>query len=165
MAPESASVTFHFYHLWPVWLGLATSVFGSPAAIGVVPLFAALGLASLFLLGTRLASPAFGLACVAVLFASYPQLYYTRLPLSEIPGQAYFLGGLLCFVRAVQVSGSQRNQFQILATALWGCFCLTRADGMLFLIPALFAAFLLDADLRRSRTQWLPLAARASSSQ
>ena len=157
MAPDSAWVTFHFYHLWPVWLGLAMSVFGSPAALGVVPLFAALGLASLFLLGTQLASRAFGVACVAVLFATYPQLYYTRLPLSEIPGQAYFLGGLLCFVRAVQASGSKRIQFQLLATALWGCFCLSRADGMLFLIPALFAAFLLDADLRRSRTQWLPL--------
>ena len=80
-----------------------------------------------------------------------------RLPVSEISAQAYFLGGLLCFVRATQAEVVERNRLQLLAAALWGCFSLARVDGVLFLIPALGASFACDGTLRRTRGDWLPL--------
>ncbi len=157
IAADSGWVTFHFYHLWPVWLGFLHSLFGSPGFLAALPLFGSVALISLYLVGAMLAGRVFGLACAGLLFVMYPEIYYLRLPLSEISAQAYFLGGLLCFVRANQAELAERNRLQLLAAALWGCFSLTRVDGVLFLIPALAVSFVCDATLRRTRADWLPL--------
>jgi hypothetical protein len=156
--PAGASVSFQRYHLWPVWLAFGLKTIGSPGFLSLLPFFAAVSLISLFLLGQLLAGRGFGLAIVLLLFFSFPQLYYSRFPLSEVPAQAFFLAGLLCFVRALQGSGAKRRNLQLLAATLWGCLCLCRVDGVLFLFPALGFSFLLCAELRRSLSQWLPLA-------
>jgi hypothetical protein len=157
IAPDSGWVTFHFYHLWPVWLGFLHSLFGSPGFLAALPVFGSVALISLYLVGALLAGRIFGLLCAALLFVMYPEIYYLRLPVSEISAQAYFLGGLLCFVRASQAELAERNRLQLLAAALWGCFSLARADGVLLLIPALFASFVCNPTLRRARGDWLPL--------
>lgn len=159
IGPDSGWVTFHFYHLWPVWLGFLHSLFGSPGFLAALPLFGSFALISLFLVGALLAGRVFGLACAGVLLVTYPEIYYMRLPVSEISAQSYFLGGLLCFVRAMQAEVAERNRFQLLAAALWGCFSLARVDGVLFLIPTLVASFACDGALRRTRGDWLPLGA------
>jgi hypothetical protein len=156
--PARAFVSFHFYHLWPVWLALGLKTMGSPDFLSLLPFFASVSLISLFLLGQLLVGRGFGLAIVLLLFFSFPQLYYSRLPLSEIPAQAFFLAGLLCFVRALQEAGPRRRNLQILTAVLWGCLCLCRVDGVLFLFPALACSFVLCAELRRSVYDWLPLA-------
>jgi hypothetical protein len=156
---DSGWVTFHFYHLWPVWLGFLHSLFGSPGFLAALPLFGSIALISLFLVGALLAGRVFGLVCTGVLLVTYPEIHYMRLPVSEISAQAYFLGGLLCFIRATQAEVAERNRLQWLAAALWGCLSLARVDGVLFLIPALVASFACDGTLRRTRDDWLPLGA------
>ena len=154
--PSRASVSFHFYHLWPVWLALGVTTIGSAGSIGLLSLFAAVSLISLFLLGHLLVGRGFALTLVVLLFSCFPQLYYSRLPLSEVPAQAFFLAGLLCFLRAINARGVQRHHLQLLAAALWGCLCLLRVDGVLFLLPALTCSFLFWIELRRSVLEWLP---------
>jgi hypothetical protein len=156
--PAGASVSFNFYHLWPVWLAFGLKTIGNPGFLSLLPFFASVSLISLFLLGRILAGTGFGLAISLLVCFSFPQFYYSRLPLSEVPAQAFFLAGLLCFVRALQGCGAGRRNLQLLAAALWGCLCLCRVDGAIYLFPALACSFLLCAELRRSPAEWLPLA-------
>ena len=44
IGPDSGWVTFHFYHLWPVWLGSLHSLFGNPGFLAALPLFGSLAL-------------------------------------------------------------------------------------------------------------------------
>jgi hypothetical protein len=156
--PARTAVSFHFYHLWPVWLAFGETTVGSPESLAVLSMFVATSGLSLFLLGRTLAGNGFALAATALVFLSFPQVYYSRMPLSEMPAQAYFLAGLVCFLWAMAAAGGRREYLQLLAGGLWGCFCLIRVDGILFLIPALVCSFLLFRDLRRSFSEWLPLA-------
>jgi 4-amino-4-deoxy-L-arabinose transferase-like glycosyltransferase len=156
--PARATVSFHFYHLWPVWLALGDATIGSPASLAVLSMFVTTSLLSLFLLGRRMSGTGPAVAATALVFSTFPQVYYSRLPLTEIPGQAYFLAGLFCFVLAIDASGRRRARLQLLAAALWGCLCLVRVDGVLFLVPALVCSFLLLPALRRCLADWLPLA-------
>ena len=155
---EASRVSFHFYHLWPVMLAVGLVTLGSPGFLGVLSIFAAVSLISLFRIGQLLAGAGFGAAVVALALVWFPQAYYARFPLAEVPAQAYFLAGLLCFIRALQAEGSIRFPLQVLAALLWGCMCLCRVDSLFFLVPSLAAAFLLVPELRRSWRQWLPLA-------
>ena len=156
--PAQARVSFNFYHLWPAWLALGKATMGSPGLLAVLPLFAAIGFISLYLLGKRLAGRVFGAAAVLLLAFCFPQVYYARMPLSEIPAQALFLSGLYCFLRAMRATGIEARNLQLLAGALWGALCLARLDGALFLFPALGFCFLLGGELRRSVARWAPFA-------
>src|SRR4029453_10365465 len=123
----------------------------------VLPMFVTTSLLSLFLLGRRMSGTGPAVAATALVFSTFPQVYFSRLPLTEIPGQAYFLAGLFCFVLAIDASGRRRTRLQLLAAVLWGCLCLARVDGVLFLVPALMCSFLVLPALRRSVADWLPL--------
>src|SRR4029453_14622084 len=123
----------------------------------VLPMFVTTSLLSLFLLGRRMSGTGPAVAATALVFSTFPQVYYSRLPLTEIPGQAYFLAGLFCFVLAIEASEWRRARLQPLAAALWGCLCLVRVDGVLFLVPALVCSFVLLPVLRRSLADWLPM--------
>lgn len=156
---EQGRVSFYFYHLWPVWLAGGELFLGAPASLTLLSLFAALALAALLLLGKQLADWRFGLSLLPVLFFSFPQNYYSRLPLSEIPAQALFLAGLLTFSQARLATGKQRFHLQLLAGALWGTLALCRAEGVIFLPAALALLFLLRKDSGREIVAWLPLLA------
>jgi hypothetical protein len=137
--PAGSAVSFNFYHLWPAWLALGWKTMGSPGFLGILSIFVAMSAIALFLVGRLLGGAVFAMACVAVLFATFPQLHYSRMPLSELPAQAFFLVGLWCFLRAMRSSGLEQRNQRILAGTLWGCMCLSRADGALLLYPALCA--------------------------
>jgi hypothetical protein len=154
----NSRVSFHFYHLWPVLLAVGLVTLGSPGFLGVLSIFTALSLICLFRIGQLLAGTGFGAAVAALALFWFPEVYYGRFPLSEVPAQAYFLAGLFCFIRALQTEGSPRLQLQVLAALLWGCMCLCRVDSLFFLVPSLMAVFFLVPELRRSWREWLPLA-------
>jgi hypothetical protein len=154
---DGSAVSFNFYHLWPAWLAIGLKLMGSPGFLAILSLFVAVSAISLFLVGRLLAGPVFGIASVVVLFSSFPQLHYSRLPISEMLAQALFLAGLFCFLRAIQASASAQLKHRILAGALWGCMSLTRADAALMLFPTLFLSFLVVPRLRRSVGDWLPM--------
>jgi hypothetical protein len=157
--PSRATVSFHFYHLWPIWLALGGATLGSPESLALLSMFVATSVLSLFLLARRLAGNGFALAATALVFFSFPEVYYSRLPVSELPAQAYFLGGLICFLGAMEDAPRARREYlKLVAGALWGCLCLVRVDGILFLVPALVCSFLLLRDLRRSLADWTPFA-------
>lgn len=155
---EQGTVSFYFYHLWPIWLALGQMTMGDPGFLAILPFFALLSLLAFFLLGQQLAGTRFALVNLLACGFCFPQAYYSRLPMSEIPAQGFFLAGLFVLLLALQKSGNSRRQLQILAGALWGSFALCRADGVLFLPVALGAALLCFPQIRRQRGEWTPFA-------
>lgn len=157
--PATSRVTFHFHHLWVAWLAFGKKI-SCQSGQYILPFFAAVSFAALFFLGNLFGGRLVGLAVCLVHFFSFPQLYYSRMATSELASQSFFLAGLLLFVKAIQANGTDRQRFvvlQMLSGALWGCFCLSRVDGIIFLFACLFFAFLLIKELRSSLGHWLVL--------
>lgn len=157
LEPESPTVTFSFYHLFPVLLAEGVQLFGPKTCIDVLPLLLAFSTAALFLI----LRPWIGFAGAAITCAGFygffPQQYFARLPFAEIATQAFFLTGLSVLAPALCSQSIPDSPTQRLAGLLWGCLFLTRIDGMILLILSLLFVFSWIPFFRTAAGAWLPL--------
>ena len=142
VSPEHSLVGFYFYHLFPAWLAGARLLAGE-SFLGAMALFAAISLGSLWRTGRQLLGAAGALAAPALLACFHPQAYFTRFPLSELLGQALFLGGLLALVLGLAREERERLAHVVLGSLLWGALGLCRVDALPLLWLGLATASLL----------------------
>jgi hypothetical protein len=153
VSTERALVGFYFYHLLPAWLAGARLVAGE-SFLGVVPLFAAVSLGSLWLAGRRLLGTAGAAGACALLACFHPQAFFTRFPTSELLSQALFLGGLCALALGLEREGAARLAHVVLGSLLWGALCLCRVDSLPLLWLGLATASLLPARSGLRRPDW-----------
>jgi hypothetical protein len=154
-SPAGDTVSFYFFHLFPVWLAVGLETVGGELYLRLVSLFACLGLASLFVVGRRIGGTGLGLmACVA--HASfYPQAFFSRFPSSEILAQALFLSGLAALGGEREADGPADARHAHLAGWLWGALCLCRVDALPFLALGLALSSILPARTGVRPRDWL----------
>ncbi|HXV61313.1 MAG TPA: glycosyltransferase family 39 protein [Vicinamibacteria bacterium] len=137
--PDTARVSPHGLHLYPVWIGMASSLFQMKSGLWVTPYFAILGVLGLFFALNRL----FGLepaAWAAGLLAVFQiQIWFARFPNSEVVVQFLFTFGLLCFFFMNEQRSSLAGG---LAGFAFASTFLARFETVLFAIPiAVFLAW------------------------
>ena len=150
------TLCFQFYHLFPVWLALAASVFGIGGS-GFGLLF--LSLVSI-LFFQRLASqlsgsPRIGLAAGLLLAANPLHAFFSKFPVTEVPTLAFSAAGF-CFL--AMYSGAARELRQTrwlwLSALAMSCAFFTRISGFMYL-PFVWAVSVLaltcDPDRGRAR--------------
>jgi hypothetical protein len=145
VSPAGDVVTFYFYHLLPVWLAVGLETVGSGSYLRLMGLFGCLGLLSVFLIGRRLGGNALGSSVCVVHASFYPQVFFSRLPLSELPAQALFLCGLFALLRGLGRDEVAGRPHQRLAGLAWGALCLCRVDALPLLWLGLAGLSLLPA--------------------
>mgnify|MGYP001288064806 CR=1 FL=1 len=131
-------------------LGFGALLGGVWGALYVVPVLGALSVGAAYALGRQLFGGLAGLLGAALLAASYPQVWWSRHPSSEVMAQLFVLGGLWLAVRFVRRPEPLAG---LLAGLLLGGAMLVRVDGFLAAaaLPALFAW---DAAARRPLRAW-----------
>lgn len=147
-------VTFYFYHLFPVWLAVGLETVGSGSYLRLMGLFGCLGLSSLFLIGRRLGDYALGLSLCVVHASFYPQVFFSRLPLSELLAQALFLSGLFGLMRGLGGDEGASRRHLRLAGLLWGALSLCRVDALPLLWLGLAGMSLLPARMGIRARDW-----------
>jgi hypothetical protein len=100
LSAGSDTVQPDFFHLLPVWVAIAESALGSFAAYWVNVTFGALSVLLVWLIGCRVWSQAAGATAAVLMAANFAQVWYTRLPSSEILGQFFLLSGVLFTLQA-----------------------------------------------------------------
>lgn len=135
-----------FFHLLPVWIAIATAAIGTSGAYIVNVVLAALGVVAVYLIGRRLWSSSAGVVAAVLLAVNFGQIYYARLPSSEMLAQFLVLSGILFTALAwdlrARVAGA-------CAGAAVGLAAFTRVDALLLIVP--LAAIWL-AQSRRSQS-------------
>ena len=155
--PKEGTVTFSFYHLFPVWLAFAIQLLGSYGFLNVLSLFSILGLILLFALGRQLGGIPAGVSTCLIHFWYYPQFYFSHMAASEQLTQILFLAGMWILLSNMDADGVLQENHQRLAGALWGGLFLTRFDAMFYLGLGLLLAFSLIPKLARNIAKWKTL--------
>lgn len=96
---ETGRIQPLLYHLLPLWTGLFIMLFGKMGGLFVTPVFAVLGVLAVYALGLKLSRSVAGAVAgglLATLF--FPQVWYSRLPSSEVFSQLFIIGSILFFV-------------------------------------------------------------------
>jgi hypothetical protein len=157
-SPAGATVHFHFFRLFPVWLAVGLQTVGGALYLRLMSLFATVGLVSLFVVGRRVGGAALGLLACAVHASFYPQAFFSRFPTSEMLAQALFLSGLAALVCGNETEGGDRRHAH-LAGWLVGAMCLCRVDALPFVALGLAAVSLLPARTGVRTRDWVGPAA------
>ncbi len=145
------------------WLGFGNLVGGFWGSLYVVPIFGALSVLALFLLGKEVFGRWAGFIGAALLAVGYTQVWWARQPSSEVMTQFFALTGLWLLVRFVRGAGPATG---VLAGLLLGGAMLVRVDGFLpaAAVPLIFAY---DIVTRGPARRWLfpgiPLALSAGA--
>lgn len=123
-----------FFHLFPVWVAIATVVAGPYGGYYVNVGFAVLGLATVVLIGRRLWAAPAGLVAGALLALNFGQILYARLPSSEILAQFFSLATI--FFALLALDHRSRLAGACAGTAA-GLAAFTRVDAfILIVLPA-----------------------------
>lgn len=148
--PGSGNVTFSFYHLLPLWLAAGIQFLGRQHYLVIMSLFLSVSVLSMVALGRLLAGTLAGIFLGVILFVFLPQQYFSRMPFSELPAQAFFLSGLAVIGASLFQNNAPRKEDQILTGLLWGCLFLTRLDTLFVTAVSLILAFALIPSFYRN---------------
>ncbi len=139
----------NFFHLFPVWLAIAEVVGGPHAPYYVSPLFSLVAIVAFWLLARILASPLVATLAALLLLASLAQIWFARVPTTEIMAQAFVLSGVyfaVCCYRRLDLTHG------VLCAAAFGLAAFVRIDMLMFVTP-LVAGFLVLIALERRWTR------------
>ena len=135
--PGVNAVQPNFFHLYPVWLGTAEMVGGPQAAYRVSPLWGVVAAAMFWLLARQLTSPLVATLASALLLANFAQIWFARVPTTEVMTEALLLAGTLFLIAlhrgAPPVVGA-------LAGAAFGLAAFTRIDVIVLVLPIVIVA-------------------------
>ena len=134
---EQGRTTPQFFNLLPTWQAVGYSLFGMPGIFLVSPLFGALSVLFIFLVGRRLFGSVAGTAAALLLLVNLAHFWYARTPGSEVMFQMTFLSAVLFWVL---FSTNRHSLFGVLAGVSFGALTLIRIDSILVLggVAALF---------------------------
>jgi len=149
--PASTTVWPNFFHLFPVWVAIADLVGGPTAVYYVSPLFGVVAIAAFWLLARAVTAPLSATLASLLLLAHFGQIWFARLPTTEIMTQAFALAGLYfatrCYQHATPVLG-------ILGAMAFGLAAMIRIDVLVLVLPSVGAFLALIAVERRWHRAW-----------
>jgi hypothetical protein len=129
---RSGEITPQFYPLYPVLLAAGYSLGGLIGELAVTPFLAILALVAVYLFARHLFSEKVALPTLWLLLISYPILWYSRYPNSEIAAMLFLFGGGWL----LNLAFKHNSQGLVLLSALiFEAAILTRVDNLLLIIP------------------------------
>lgn len=145
---EKGIITPQFYHLYPVWIAIFYSIFGLKGTLFVVPLFSILSLMTIFLFTKRILNTRVAILSVGLLSISFPQVWYSLIPNSEIMMQFFLFLSLYCLHLYTQ---EKLPEFGVFGAFAMANALLTRID-FIFVVPVIIA-YLLYLHATKERIQ------------
>ena len=92
-----------FPPLFPVWIAIFHRLFGQAMSFYVSPVFGILAVGAVFLVGRRLHGTRSGLFAGLLLSVCLPQIWFARIPISEVVSQFFVFAGLLAVMHYLEV--------------------------------------------------------------
>ncbi|MBU1669831.1 MAG: hypothetical protein KKF41_01825 [Actinobacteria bacterium] len=120
------------YHLLPVWIGIFIMLFGRMGGLYVLPVFAMLSMFAVFALGRRYSGVGGSLLAAGLLALFFPQLWFSRYPVSETFTQFFLVLALLFFL---QMRESDDRALAVACACVLVSAACARPEGFLVVVP------------------------------
>lgn len=121
-----------FMHLLPALIAAGQWLGGSALLLKVNAVLGGVALLAVFAFASRWLTRPFAAVAVIALALNLVQVYFSRDTYSEIPTQLFLFGGLWILWISRERSSVRLS---VLAGLLLGAMCMTRVDGIVYLIP------------------------------
>ena len=122
--------TPQFFNLFPAWQAVGHGLIGMNGVFLVAPLFGALSVLLIFLVGRRLFGSVAGIAAAILLLVNLAHFWYARTPASEVMFQVTFLTAVLFWLL---FSSTRHRLLGVFAGVGFGALTLIRIDSTLVL--------------------------------
>lgn len=161
---DHPTLEFQFYHLFPVWMALASGIFGTSTGVYALTLFALLSVLFTYRLVLSVTGHHRAAMWGGLLLALNPlHVFFSKFPVTEVPTLACSLAGF-CYIANYWQSVPARRQARmlIIALAAFTSLFFIRISGFMY-VPFLVILGCLSAVYdedrqRRVSIQWLTLA-------
>ena len=148
---EGNVVRPNFFHLYPVWIGIADALGGVKAGYHVSWMFGVLGVLAIWMLGRELDSLTAANVAAGLLTVNFAQVWFARAASSELVAQFFVLSGLALLAAAVRARSRASGAAAGTAFGLAAC---TRIDVLLLVLPIVGAGCALVWLRRRWSPVW-----------
>ena len=146
-----------FFHLHPVWLGLAAGAGGVWAELLLTPLWAILGCLAVYFATSAVFGRRAGFLALLLLAVNPLQVWFARYPTSEIFTQFLWFSATFASIRFFFQRDHSRL-YGLAAGLAWGALLLTRIDAFYTVaVPVLAVLVLVFGRQWRSRHLWFVL--------
>lgn len=139
-----------FMHLLPAMIGATAWLGGSRGMLKVNAILGGVALLMLFMLASKLITPWWAVAVVAVLALNFPQMHFTRDAYSEILTQVFVLGGVGTL--ASRWDALRPGRVMIAGLSI-GAASMARIDGWIYFVPLAVLMLWMAAALARGITR------------
>ena len=131
-SPESGRVLPQGFHLYPVWIAIAASLFQMKSGLYVTPFFALMGVVGYFLASRRLFGSEVAVWSTVLVATFQIQVWFARFPSAEVMVQFLYALGLWAFFFMQEKRSPLAGVLSGLAI---GSILLLRLESILFLVP------------------------------
>ena len=149
--PGVNAVQPNFFHLLPVWLGIADTAGGPKAMHFVSPLVGVVAIVAFWLLVRALTSALVATAASVLLLANLAQMWFARAPMTEIMAQAFIVSGVYFAVRCYQRPAIALG---VLCATAFGLAAFVRIDVLMLVTPLAIGFLAVVALERRWSRPW-----------
>ncbi|WP_172969560.1 phospholipid carrier-dependent glycosyltransferase [Rhodanobacter sp. T12-5] len=160
--PTGDSLSFQFYHLFPVWMALFIGSFGSTFGVYALTFFALLSVLFMYRLALELTDSPRAALIAGLLLAINPlHAFFSKFPVTEVPTLAFSLIGFTYLTRFWSAAPSSRhNRWLLLSMLSFGALFVTRISGFMyipFFVAMAMAGAVMDQDpvRQRSMQRWV----------
>lgn len=153
--PDRNVVQPSFFHLLPVAIADAAVVFGERSASYVTPIFAVLSVVAIWLLARVVSSLTAANIAAGLLAINFAQIWFGRMPTSEMLAQYLLLTGLYFAVVSARTPTVTSGAA---AGAAFGLAACTRIEVLFLVVPIVAVYLVLTRSGRRTSPAWMPMA-------
>ncbi len=133
--PDRGELTAYHPPLFSVWIAIFYALGGLRFSLYATPFFGALSVLSLYFAGQAMFGRKVGLLAAVLLAVSFTQIYFSRVPYSEILSQCLLFGGIYALTTYIVEHKPERQPYAAIAALCFGQAILTRIEGLIVILP------------------------------
>jgi 4-amino-4-deoxy-L-arabinose transferase-like glycosyltransferase len=140
---QAGRMVSQFFHLFPTAVAVLYGLGGLPLTLYTTPLFALASVFMLYLLGCQLADNSVGLFAAGFLGLNISQIWFARLPFSDVVLQFWLVSGLWTLSTLIDREQHGTRQVGLLAVVSGACFGmahLTKLDS--YVVPVIVGGYM-----------------------
>jgi 4-amino-4-deoxy-L-arabinose transferase-like glycosyltransferase len=130
--PDGGELTAYHPPLLSVWIAIFYALGGLRFGLYVTPFFGALSVLSLYFAGKAMFGRKVGLLAAVLLAISFTQIYFSRMPYSEILSQCLLFSGIYALTTYIV---ERKPLYAAIAALSFGQAILSRIEGLVVILP------------------------------